>query len=304
MLSMFIRIKKILFYFFICIHAFSIHAYEIGTKEKPIIVAMVPGQDNIVLSENGKIIENCLTKETNLFYKLVIPTNFIAVVESLGTKRVDVALMNTFGYILAHEKYQSRARLIGTFKGRSEYYGQIITRTNGPKSIKELNGKTFAFVDPASTSGYVLATKMLADENVKLKSSLFAGKHDAVVSMVYQGRVDAGATYHTLPENGVPQDARTLVLTQYPDVMEKIKIIKISSPIPSDPIVFGGHVEINLENKIVDAFKTCIATNSGKEAFMKTYHLDGLKDANDSNWDQFRKILQQINKSPDDFLKK
>lgn len=286
------------------IFAKKITQIKMGTIDRPILMAMVPGQDSVVLNEQGLIIQKCLEKETNLIYKLIIPNNFIAVVESIGTKRVDLALMNTFGYILAREKYQATARLIGTYKGKSEYYGQIIARNDGPKTMKELNDKTFAFVDPASTSGYILATKALEDEKIKLKSSIFAGKHDAVVSMVYQGRVDAGATYHTLPDNGVPQDARTLVLTQYPDVMEKIKILKVVGPIPSDPIVFGAHVEKSLQDKIANAIKVCAATPEGKEAFMKTYHLDGVKEIEDNRWDDFRQILKSMGKSPSDFIKK
>lgn len=290
------------FIFIVLINAFAKN--EIGSKEHPIVIAMVPGQDNIVLEENGKVIEKCINKETNYHLKLFIPTTFVAVVEAMGTKRIDLALMNTFGYVLAREKFQATAKLIGTYKGKSEYYGQIISRIDGPKSMQELNGKTFAFVDPASTSGYILPSKALEDEKIKLKSTLFAGKHDAVVNMVYQGRVDAGATYHTLPDNGVPQDARTLVKTQYPDVLEKIQILKIVGPIPSDPIVFGAHLSKDITTKLVNAIKTCAATPEGKDAFMKTYHLDGVKDIDDSRWDDFRATLKQIGKSPSDFLKK
>jgi phosphonate transport system substrate-binding protein len=282
----------------------SLYSAEKGSIDNPIIMAMVPGLDNVILEENGKIIQKFLEKETGLTFKLLIPNNFIAVVEAMGTKRVDIALMNTYGYILASKKFNARALLIGTFHGASEYYGQIITKTDGPNSLKELNGKTFAFVDPASTSGHILAKKALEDEHVQLKSSLFAGKHDVVVNMVYQGRVDAGATYHTLPLNGVPQDARVLVKTQYPDVLEKIKIIKITGPIPSDPIVFGAHIDSKLSDKIVASLKKLMETNEGKEAFMKTYHLDGVKDATDKNWDNFRKLLVDIHQDPEALMQK
>lgn len=295
-------LTKSIFLFFICLNIFATE--NLGSIEHPIVIAMVPGQDTIVLNENGKLIQNFLENDLKLHFKLVIPSNFVAVVESIGTKRVDIALMNTFGYILASAKYKARARLIGVFKKNAEYYGQIIARYDGPKSMKELNGKTFAFVDPASTSGYILADKALKDENIKLKSTVFAGKHDAVISMIYQGRVDAGATYHSLAVDGVPQDARTLVKTQYPDVFEKIKILKITGPIPSDPIVFGAHFPIDLQEKIAQSLKKFIATPIGKNAFINTYHLDDLKDASDKDWDLFRKILKDMGKSPDDFINK
>jgi len=293
--------------YFCCLLLLSHTAFSkerpMGTIDRPVIMAMVPGQDSIVLKSQGEIIQKCLEQETKLIFKLIIPTNFVAIVEAFGTKRVDLSLMNTYGYILAHQKFKATARLIGTYKNKSEYWGQIIARSDGPQSIAELNGKTFAFVDPASTSGYVLPAKLIEDEKIKLKSTVFAGKHDFVVTMVYQGRVDAGATYHTLPDNGVPQDARTLVQTQFPDVLEKVKILKVIGPIPSDPIVFGAHMSKVIQDKIVKGFITCSKKPTVQDAFMKTYHLDGVLQVSDDRWNDFRQTLKAIGKNPEELLK-
>jgi phosphonate transport system substrate-binding protein len=61
------------------------------------------------------------------------------------------------------------------------------------------------------------------DKGIQLKDSVFAMKHDSVITMMYQKQVDAGATFYSPPENGKIEDARRLVLQQYPDVEEKIK---------------------------------------------------------------------------------
>ena len=277
---------------------------SLGSKDRPIKIALVPGQDVKTLMLNGRVLEEHLQKELNLVFQVVVPQNFIAVVESMGTERVDMAIMNSFGYILASQKYKARARMMGMFKGRPEYWGQIIAKVDGPKSMEDLNGKTFAFVDPASTSGYLLAQKALLDHKIKLKEHVFAGKHDSVVNMVYQGRVDAGATYHTLPDNGKPQDARKLVATQYPDVWEKVKILKVTGPIPNDPIVFRAKFPTELENNIIKSMKVFIKTPKGHETMMNLYHMDDFKDANDKDWDPLRKILRDIDKSAEDFIKK
>lgn len=298
-MSIHISLLLILFSFFS--HA---KTEKLGSIDRPIMMALVPGLDSVVLKSQGEIIQKCLEHETKLIFKLTIPNNFVAIVEAFGTKRVDLALMNTYGYILARQKYQATAKLIGTYKNKSEYWGQIIVRDDGPKTLQELNGKTFAFVDPVSTSGYILPSKLIEDEKIKLKSSLFAGKHDFVVSMVYQGRVDAGATYHTLSDNGVPQDARILVKTQYPDVLDRIKILKILGPIPSDPIVFGAHVEEKIQDKIVKGMITCTQKQAVKDAFMQTYHLDGVLKVTDDRWNDFRATLKAIGKNPEDLMKK
>lgn len=276
---------------------------ELGSEANPIKICLVPGQDTHILEENGKALEAFLQKDVGLNFQLTVPQNFVAVVEALGSKRADVAFMNTFGFLLASEKYQAEARLIGINKGRDEYSGQIIARVNGPKSLKDLNGKRFAFVDPASGSGFILPSKLLQDKKIKLKEYVFAGRHDSVVSMVYQGRVDAGATYHTPPEDGVPQDARKIVLAQYPDIFEKVKIIEMTETIPNDPVVFRKDFPIEWREKIVASLKKYIKTDEGKKVLYNLYHMTDLRDVKADDYSKVRKMLLDMGKKASELVK-
>lgn len=276
---------------------------ELGSESRPIQFALVPGQDSAVLIENGKILEKWIHDQTGLFVKMQVPVTFVAVVEGLGAQRVDVAIINTFGYLLAREKYHASARLIGVNHGLSQYWGQIITSNPKIQTLKDLNGKKFAFVDPASTSGYILAAKLFKDENIKPSEVIFAGKHDSVVTMVYQGRIDAGATYHTPAENGVPQDARRLVKEQFPDVYEKVRVLKLTGPIPSDPVVFREGLSPEIEKKIISALKSFGETPEGSKALHNLYHLTGFKDCTDADYDSVRNLLLDLGKKAQDFVK-
>ncbi len=276
---------------------------ELGTEENPIQFALVPGQDSAVLIENGRVLEKWILQQSGLHVRMQVPTNFIAVVEALGSRRVDVAILNTFGYILAHEKYQAQARLIGMNGDVAEYWGQIITADPTIKTLHDLTGKKFAYVDPASTSGYVLAAKLFQDEKIRLGETIFAGKHDSVVTMVYQRRVHAGATYHTLPENGAPQDARRLVVAQFPDVYEKVRIIAKTGPIPSDPVVFRRDFPRDLESKITASLKSFSSTPQGARALKNLYHLTGFRDCTDQDYAKARKILLEIGAKVQDLVK-
>lgn len=276
---------------------------ELGSESRPIQFALVPGQDAAVLMENGQLLEKWIHSQTGLFVKMQVPTNFVAVVEALGSQRVDVAILNTFGYILAHDKYGATARLMGENNGISEYRGQIITSNPKITSLKDLSGKKIAFVDPASTSGYVLAAKLLQDENVKPGEVVFAGKHDSVVTMVYQGNVDAGATYHTPDEDGKPQDARRLVLTQFPDVFEKVRILKLTGPIPSEPVVFRKDLPPDIQAKLISALKSFSSTPEGSPTLRKLYHLTNFKDCTDKDYDSVRQILRDLGKSAQELVK-
>lgn len=276
---------------------------ELGSSERPVRLALVPGQDSAVLMENGKILEKWILQQSGVHVRVQVPVSFVAVVEAMGSERVDVAILNPFGYILAHEKYGATAKLMGVNGEYSQYWGQIITANPNIKKLQDLNGKKFAFVDPVSTSGYILAAKLLQDEKIKLSETIFAGKHDSVVTMVYQGRVDAGATYNTPSENGVPQDARRLVTEQFPDVYEKVRILAKTGPIPGEPVVYRKSFPPELEKKISLALKSLSSTPEGSAALKKLYHLTGFKDCSDKDYDSARQILLDLGRKVQDLVK-
>lgn len=277
---------------------------ELGSPKNPFKFYIVPAQDVVTLQEQGKKLEAYLEKETGLSVEIELPVNYIAVVEAFGSKRADAAIINTFGYILANEKYGVQARLKLINRGRDEYYGQIIARADGPKSIKELNGKKFAYVDPASTSGYLLPLRLFKQENVKIKEYMFAGKHDTVVRAVYQKQVDAGATFYTPPDDdGTPKDARWILRTEYPDVYEKIKILKLTGPIPNDPMAFRKDVPEEIKQKIADAMIKYIKTDEGKSVLLGMYHITDFKAAADKDYDIVRGYLKDVGETAQGFIK-
>lgn len=277
---------------------------EVGTKKNPIKLFLIPGQDAQILEDNGKKVTEFLEKKTNLYFDIKVPTSYIAVVEAFGSKKADVAIMNTFGYILAHEKYGAEAKLMGIHFGQKFYQGQIITRKGHLKNFEDINGKKFAYVDPASTSGFLMPTDLMRKKNIKPKEFVFAGKHDTVITMLYQKQVDAGATFYTPAKDGVPQDARKLVLTQFPDVFEKIEILKLTDPIPNDPIVFRSELDKEIKEKIKLALIEYLKTDDGKDTFMKLYNMNGVIAVDDTHYDQIRSTLKELGKTAQEFIKK
>jgi phosphonate transport system substrate-binding protein len=129
-------------------------------------------------------------------------------------------------------------------------------------------------------------------------------KHDSVVSMVYQGQADAGATFYSPPnpEEGI-QDARRLVKTQYPDVEDRIEIVKLTDEIPNDPIVFRKNLPEDVKAKLKQAFLDMVKSPEGKEAFKSVYGVTEIEPATDRDYDSVREMLAKIGKSPDEILK-
>ena len=214
--------------------------------------------------------------------------------------------MNSFGYLMANDKYGAHALLRTVRYGHDYYQGQIIAHVDsGINSVADLAGKKFAFTDPSSTSGYMFPLKIVKDAGVELGNQTFAIKHDNVVTMVYQKQVDAGATYYSAPsEDGKIRDARSRVKTQFPDVEDKVKIVTITDKIPNDPFVFRKDLPQEMVTKFIAAVKKYIATPEGKQIFRNIYSVEAVNDTTDSDYDNLRQVIKAININIEEQLKK
>lgn len=278
---------------------------QLGSAENPIKLHFVPSIDAKVLEANSKEFQKYLETNTSYKFEISVPQSYIAVVEAFGTKKADISALNSFGYLLAHEKYGAEARLVVIRHGLATYQSQFITRVDKKiKKLEDLRGKKIAFVDPSSTSGFLLPMKTLNDKKIKPKETIFMMRHDAVVSKVYLGEVDAGATYYSPPIDGKMDDARKLVLTQYPDIENKVKILDLSDPIPNDPIVFRKDMPEEMKIKISEVLLKFMETPEGKKAFDEVYGATGLKLTSDKDYESVRKMLSSIGKSAQEMLVK
>ncbi len=286
----------------------------VGSADRPLRMFFVPSVDaeTIALSADQLVehVERHVSQELygadeGFYVEYSIPTSYVAVVEAFGTGRADFAAINTFSYILAKDiKKYPVAPVVRVVRGEGEtsYKGQIIARADsGIETIRDLEGRTFAYTDPASTAGYILASALFEREGVKLGEATFASKHDNVVTKVYQGQVDAGATYYSPPalENGIERirDARARVKTQFPDVEEKVRIIGFTADAPNEPWIVRTNLydDPALQERVVDAIREALlsfaATEGGRVALDELYDITGLAPADDADYDQLRALV-------------
>lgn len=309
-----LKFLKYLLYFspitiFMIITSFNeLNEGKIGTKTNPIKIYFTPSVDAKRITNNAKELVEFLEKETGYYFTTAVPASFIAVVEAFGTKKADIAGINTFSYLMANEKYGAEARLrIVRDGGETTYKGQFITRFgSGINSIEDINRRSFAFVDPSSTSGFILPKALMDRKGIKPSETVFAMRHDNVVIMVYQKQVDAGATYYAPPDSvtGKILDARMRVLKQFPDVEKKVKIIGFTEDIPNDPWVFRKDMDEKIKERVVAAMLKFVATKKGQKALYDIYDIVGLIPAKDSDYDVLRKMLKDQNISFEKLVKK
>ena len=262
---------------------------ELGTEENPIIWSFVPSGDTQKISAGGKEVSDMIFEKTGLVVEASVATEYAGVIEALSSDppSAHMASLATFAYVVAADRGVCEAALVSVRYGRPFYDGQIIAGADtGIKTLADLKDKSFARPDPLSTSGWIIPSLTMRANGIDPDKDLEvvdAGGHTAVVTAVYNGDVDAGATY---------VDARGNLKEDHPDVMEKVNVIEISAPIPNDGVQFSPAVPEEIREKIVEALLEIAADEKGVEALNKAYQWTALERHGDEFYDPFRQVLQ------------
>ncbi|MBA2450142.1 MAG: phosphate/phosphite/phosphonate ABC transporter substrate-binding protein [Chloroflexi bacterium] len=272
---------------------------QLGTNDNPIKMAFVPSSDSQKVLGSGEPIGQLLERETGLKVRVSVPTSYAAVIEAMGANNVDVGWLAPFAYILARDKFGAEVILASVRGGSKTYSGQIIVHADsGINELEGLKGKKFAFVEPGSASGFLYPNALLASKNIDYKSffseTTFAGGHDKVVIAVYNKQVDGGATFGDSVEGQVT-DARTAVQGTLPDVMEKVKPIARTEPIPNDTVSVRKGLAPDMVTKIRDGLTKVADSAEGKQALRDLYRIDGLVPSTDGEYEPVRRAAKALN---------
>lgn len=262
----------------------------LGSEDNPIVWSFVPSGDTEQISAGASDVAEKIYDKTGLYVETNVATEYAGVIEALSSDppSAHMSSLATFAYVMAADRGVAEAELVAVRFGTPFYNGQIIARTDsGISKVEDLEGKSFARPDPFSTSGWVIPMLTMRaagiDPERDLSEIVDAGGHTAVASAVYNGDVDAGATY---------VDARANIEEDNPDVMDKVAVIAISADIPNDGVQFHPSVPDDLKEQLTDAILEIIATEEGQEAFNKAYQWEELERRGDDFYDPFRQVLQ------------
>ncbi|MEZ5666604.1 MAG: phosphonate ABC transporter substrate-binding protein [Alphaproteobacteria bacterium] len=129
--------------------------------------------------------------------------------------------------------------------GTTGYYSVMYTLADsGITSIEDMEGKSLAFADPDSTSGYLIPKFQLGDllgvdpEEGYFSRTGFGGGHEQAVVAVLEGQYDAGVTWTSLqgdPATGYSRGNLAEMVAKGMLDMNQIRIIWNSTLIPNGP---------------------------------------------------------------------
>jgi phosphonate transport system substrate-binding protein len=264
-------------------------ATDLGTEANPIVMSFVPSGDTQDIIASGETLANMLTENTGLVVTSNVGTDFSSVREAMCAGQAHIGWLNTFNYVMANEQCGVDAALATSRFDSTTYAGQIIVRADsGIETLQDLEGKVMCWVDPASTSGYIIPRIMLAAEGIDpdtaFSETIEAGSHNNVVTQVYNGDCDAGATF---------ADARTGIEEEFPDVLEQVVVLATTADIPNDSVSFISDFPADMRETIVTALLEISGSPEGQEALNTLYNIEALVESSDSFYDTFRADLSR-----------
>jgi phosphonate transport system substrate-binding protein len=262
---------------------------DLGTADNPIVMSFVPSGDTQEIIASGDELAAMIKDRTGLEIQANVGTDFAAVREAMGAGQAQIGWLNTFNYVLANEQYGVDVALATQRFGSTTYRGQIIVRADsGIETLQDLKGKVMCWVDPNSTSGYIIPRIHLAangvDPDTDFAQTVEAGSHNNVVVQVYNGDCDAGATY---------DDARSSIEEDFPDVEEQVVVLDYTTDIPNDTVAFVKDFPSDMRDEIVTALLDIASTEEGQNALNTLYSIEALVKVDDSFYDGFRADLSR-----------
>ena len=250
-------------------------------------MGLVPGEDpRVVVTDNQALLEN-LQKSLQMEIKPFVATDYNGIIEALRAKKLDIALLGPFSYVLATTVADVEAfALLETQRQGATYRSVIIARKDhGIRSLKDLAGKTFAFVDPSSTSGHLFPKAGLIkagyDPDTYFSRVIFSGGHDASAIAVQNGKVDAAAIADALLEIAYSRGMLK---------KDEIVVVWTSDPIPGAPIVYRRDLPEELKAKLRAAFAQIHDVPWGPTMTIKRW-----VPASDASYDVVRQTAKVLN---------
>lgn len=195
---------------------------------------------------------NYLSRELGRHVSLKTVDSWEGLAKSLAAGETDLALMGPWGYIIANN--EAGAQVVATilYDGRPSYRAIIVVNSkSGITQLGDLKGKSFAFGDAGSTSGYLIPSNLFQSLGIKPDkyfSRIAFAKHQAIEIAVSRGDIDAGADYDR---------NRTAMIEQGLIDPQKTRIIWESIPLPNDALAVSA--ELAKDGKFVERLRKALS---------------------------------------------
>jgi phosphonate transport system substrate-binding protein len=266
-----------------------------GAAERLHLV-LTPSQKPTDLLATGEEFGQVLGKLVGIPVRVTVASDYAAVIEALRNHTADLAFVHPGGYVLASREAKAVIVVKNLWHGKSTFTSRIyVRRESGIKTVEDLRGKTMAFVDPASSSGYIYPMVLLIqrglvtnrDPKSFFKEVVFSGAHDASMRALLNGHVDAIASFDMAREQYLKDPAER----------ERLVVVAESPAIPEAGIAARDGLDPATFARVRGALLQ-IRAPAHAALLKRLYEIDGFEIAEDREYDPVRAAIELLGARP------
>jgi phosphonate transport system substrate-binding protein len=213
-----------------------------------VVIGLIPELNLFKQKARFSLLGEYLTHKIGVPVRFTILSRYGNILESFESEGMDGAFFGSFTGALAIERLGVRplARPVN-LDGTSTYRGYLFVRKDGGiHDAAGMRGKRMAFVDRATTAGYVFPLAWLREHGVRAEAGFFSetwftGSHDAAIAAVLDRKADVGAAKDTVFDR---------VRAENPRVDRELRLLATSPPVPSNGLCVRRELEPDLREAL------------------------------------------------------
>lgn len=227
-----------------------------------LLIGLIPEMSIFKQKQRFRLLGEYLSRKTGIPVEFTILTRYGNIVENFTADKLDGAFFGSFTGALAIRKLGvvPLARPVN-MDGSSTYHGLLLVRKNsGITSVAAMRGKRMAFVDKATTAGYLFPLAYLREHGASgdpsfFSETFFTGSHDAAIIAVLDGKADIAAAKHSVYDR---------VEKENPRIKAELLIIDRSPSVPSNGLCVRPDLPGDLQDKLKRALLGLEADPAGQ----------------------------------------
>ena len=230
---------------------------------KKLLIGLIPEQNIFRQMERYEPLMEYLQKKTGAKMKLKVLPRYGNIVDNFKSSALDGAFFGSFTYTLAHARVgvEVLARPVA-LDNSSTYHGLIFVRKDGGiRTARDMKGKRFAFVDKATTAGYLLPLAYFRGNGISnyrryLSEYYFTGTHEDAVYDVLDGKADVGAAKNTVFYRLAKEDPR---------IGKELIVLARSPDVPENAFALRRDIDVSLRDRLKEALLRMDQDPDGKK---------------------------------------
>lgn len=214
-------------------------------------LAFIPQENPEKLLGDIDVITGYLSEHVGVPVEGFVTLDHAAAIEALRSGTADISFTGALPYVFAHHTFGAEVLLAEIYRGSSTYTARLFVRKDsGLATLDDLRGKTAAFADPISESGYLYPLDILAeaglldptaDPHAFFGEVYFAGGYQQAIQAVANGLVDVA---------GVSEFSDMLLTAEQ---QAEVRWIAESRPIPSHAVIARPDLDPTLKAAFKEA---------------------------------------------------